>query len=119
MTFVKGQSGNPDGGRSRKIFIDALNYFINADWGKDGVPALPKDAKVAHAMAQKLVKGALRDDWKPGEALSYLQEICDRAYGKPKQTLATDDEDGGFTVRVEKICPSCGAKHGADSKPAA
>ena len=91
MVWVKGQSGNPEGGRNRKIFLDALNSLITASW--DGsVPELPEKPLVAHAMAQRLVSGAFRDDWRPGESLAYIQEICNRAYGKCAQPIVGDSD---------------------------
>lgn len=90
--FQKGESGNPGGGRDRKVFVDALHSLISRPWcGKP--PELGAGATVAHAMAHRLIKGSFNDGWKPGEALAYLQEICDRAYGKPKQALTGGDED--------------------------
>lgn len=102
MVFQPGKSGNPDGQRGRKIFIDALNAILTQP-STNNVPELPSDSTVAHVMAQKLVRGALRDDWKPGEALAYIQEICDRAYGKPKQALTGGDDDDKplFPTKVE------------------
>lgn len=93
MVWQAGQSGNPDGQRGKKVFLDALNGMISQKASTPDALALPPDSTVAHLMAQKLVRGALRDDWKPGEALAYLQEICDRAYGKPKQALTGGDDD--------------------------
>ncbi len=92
MPFEKGESGNPGGQRQKKIFVDALHTLISLPYN-DEMPSLPQNATIAYAMAHKLVKGSLRDDWKPHEALAYLQEICDRAYGKPKQALTGGDED--------------------------
>jgi hypothetical protein len=86
VTFLPGQSGNPSGTTGRKIFVDALQCMISRPW-EGSAPELPPKPLVAHAMAQKLIAGALRDDWKPGESLAYMQEICDRAYGKSTQSI--------------------------------
>lgn len=92
MPFEKGKVANPNGLAGRKIFVDALHSIITQQ-SDGGCPPLPQRSTVAHVMAQRLVEGALRTDWKPGEALAYMQEICDRAYGKPKQALTAGDDD--------------------------
>ena len=103
MVFQKGQSGNPGGINGRKPFVDALHALITRDW--DGnEPELPEKATVAHAMALKLIKGALRDDWKPGESLAYLQEICDRAYGKSQASVEIN-HSGAVAVFTAEISP--------------
>jgi hypothetical protein len=91
MVFQPGQAANPSGHNGRKVFIDALQTVISRPWDASreiDLSDLPAKPTIAHAMAYKLVRGALRDDWKPGESLAYLQEICDRAYGKAAQTVA-------------------------------
>lgn len=99
MPFQNGQVANPSGSTGRKIFVDALHSVITLDWNGQ-IPELPKDGskKVAHAMAHRLVQGALRDDWKPGEALAYMQEVCDRAYGKPKETIEQTTVNATFVM---------------------
>lgn len=94
MVFQVGKVGNPAGSSGRKLFVDAIHNLVSLPWS-GSLPELPIDGsqKIMHAMAHKLVSGAMRDDWKPGEALAYMQEICDRAYGRPKQTLTGGDED--------------------------
>lgn len=103
MVFQAGQSGNPGGSRGRKPFIDALNNLITQEWNSN-LPDLQKGATIAHAMAHKLVKGALRDDWKPGESLAYLQEICDRAYGKSQASVDVNHK-GAIAVFTAEISP--------------
>lgn len=92
MVFKKGEINNPIGNNQKKVFVDALHQFITRPY-EGAPPTLPPKATVAQAMAHKLIAGALRDDWKPNESLAYMQEICDRAYGKPKQALIGGDED--------------------------
>lgn len=92
MVFRPGESGNPSGSRGKKPFLDALNAIITQ--ASDGnVPPLPSGSTVAHVMAQRLVKEALSNSRDPRTALAFIQEICDRAYGKPKQALTGGDED--------------------------
>lgn len=101
MPFQKGQVANPEGNNGRKLLVDALHTFITRPWeGKE--PDLPANPTVAHAMAHRLIKGAMCDDWKPGESLQYFQEICDRAYGKPKQAL-TGGDDGDKPLFPESV----------------
>lgn len=113
MVFKAGEAANPTGHNGRKVFIDALNCMISQKADKADALELPPDSTVAHLMAQKLVKGALRDDWKPGEALAYLQEICDRAYGKPKQAITGGDEDDKplfpSKIEIELVKPNAPA----------
>lgn len=106
MTFQKGISGNPEGNRDRKLFVDALHSLISLPW--DGkVPELPKDGtkKIAHALAHRLVKEGMENTRDPKMALQFIQEICDRAYGKPKQALTAGDEDDKplFPEKIEII----------------
>ena len=85
MVFKPGQSGNPSGGRGRKPIIDAVNSLVTLPWdGKKEVDLgeIPEKLTIAHALAYKLVGGALRNDYEPGESLAYFKEICDRVYGK-------------------------------------
>lgn len=99
MVFQPGQSGNPGGQRGRKPLIDAMNSVITMGW--DGnIPELPVDGSVtiAHAMAHKLVKGSMRDDWKPGEALDYFKEVCDRTTGKAKETIEQTTVNATFVM---------------------
>lgn len=104
MPFEKGKIANPTGANGKKVFVDALHCLISRPWCGE-VPKLDSDATVAHAMAHRLIKGAFREDWKPGESLAYAQEICDRAYGKPKQALTGGNEDDKplFPQRVELV----------------
>lgn len=92
MPFQKGNAANPTGYNGKKIFVDALHGFITRPW-EGSIPELPPKATLAHAMAHRLISGAMNDDWKPGDALAYMQEICDRAYGRPKQALTGGDDD--------------------------
>lgn len=92
MVFVPGESGNPSGGRGKKIFLDALNTIITqASIGE--IPPLPEKSTVAHVLAQRLVTEAMGNTAEPKTALAFIQEICDRAYGKPKQALTGGDDD--------------------------
>lgn len=92
MVFQPGKSGNPSGDNRRKVFVDALHCIItNPSTGE--IPPLPKGSTVAHVMAQRLVKEAMGNAKDPKTALAFIQEICDRAYGKPKQALVGGDED--------------------------
>lgn len=92
MVFRKGESGNEGGNRGKKVFLDALNAIITqASTGE--IPPLPAKSTIAHVMAQRLVKEALAQQKDPKTALAFIQEICDRAYGKPKQAIIGGDED--------------------------
>jgi len=85
MVFQPGQSGNPGGQRGRKPIIDAVNALVTLPWDgvkEIGVEDIPEKLTVAHALALKLVRGALRDDFAPGESLAHFKEVCDRVYGK-------------------------------------
>lgn len=106
MVFQPGKSGNPDGSRGKKPFLDALNAILTMEW--DGiVPDLPKKSTVAHAMAHKLVSGSMRSDWKPSESLAYIQEICDRAYGKSQASISVD-HSGAIAIFTADISPTYG-----------
>lgn len=92
MVFKPGENNNPNGSRGRKLFVDALHTLISNKY--DGrVPTLPEGATIAHALANRLVSEGLANSKDPKTALSFIQEICDRAYGKPKQVIVGGDED--------------------------
>jgi hypothetical protein len=101
MVFQPGQSGNPSGGRGRKLIIDAVNSLVTLPWdGQSEVDLgeIPEKLTIAHALAYRLVSGALRNDYEPGESLAYFKEICDRVYGKPKNS--DDSENNNPSVQI-------------------
>lgn len=108
MVFKPGESGNPTGGRGKKLFLDALNSLISQP-SIGLVPELPENSTVAHVMAQRLITEAVGNAKDPKTALAFIQEICDRAYGKPKQTLIGGDEDDRplipEKIQIELIAP--------------
>lgn len=102
MAFEPGKSGNPEGGRGRKVFVDALHAIITQPSAGE-VPPLPAKPTVAHVMAQRLVKEAVGNATNPKTALAFIQEICDRAYGRPKQALVGgDDDDKPIELRMQR-----------------
>lgn len=92
MPFKPGNNANPTGGSGRKIFVDALHAIITQK-SVGEIPPLPAQSTVAHVMAQRLVKEAVGNAKDPKTALAFIQEICDRAYGKPKQAIIGGDEE--------------------------
>jgi hypothetical protein len=98
MPFTAGNIANPTGSTGRKIFVDALHCLITQEWDGDEPPKPERKAIGAHKLAYKLAKGAMRDDWKPGEALAYMQEFCDRAYGKPKEFIEKTSVSATFVM---------------------
>lgn len=94
MPTPPGVSGNPEGTRNKKFFLDALHSLISIQWEDESTPPKPPRNSIgAHHLAYKLVSGAVKKDWKPQEALAYMQEMCDRAYGKSKQSHVGGDDD--------------------------
>lgn len=88
-SFKKGQSGNPAGRPKKLPEIDKLLADILGE-EKDGVTA-------ADAILKKLRQMAAQGNLRAAEML------LDRAYGKPKQTIANDPENpfigaGGITL---------------------
>lgn len=104
MPFEAGKAANPTGKNGKKVFVDALHAIITqASIGE--IPPLPEKSTVAHVLAQKLVTEALGNPNEPRTALSFIQEICDRAYGKPKQALTGGDDDDKSLIpdRIEIV----------------
>lgn len=93
MPFVEGQSGNPSGHNGKKLFVDALHALISTTTEGDTLPSLPRGSTIAHRLAAKLVREALSNPKDPKTALAFIQEICDRAYGRPKQAIIGGDQD--------------------------
>lgn len=76
MPFEKGKSGNPEGRKPNKPFLDALNRAIKQD-----------DSKRIREAAEKLLDFAAE-----GEAWA-IKELADRLDGKATQTMANDPEN--------------------------
>lgn len=82
VNFKKGQSGNPKGRPKLPDIKEALIKVLNEE--KDGMTAL--DA-VLKALRARAIKGDVRA----------TQELLDRAYGKPKQSI--DHSSLGESIR--------------------
>ena len=76
MPFIKGQSGNPEGKKPNKPFLDALNRAIAQDDAK----------RVRQAAEQLLDLAASGEQWA-------VKELIDRLDGKAVQTVAGDAEN--------------------------
>lgn len=74
MAFKKGQSGNPGGRKTEKLFTDALRLALNEE------DETTKKKKL-RLVAEKLIKNALEGD------NTAIKEIADRIEGKPQQTV--------------------------------
>ena len=76
MAFVKGQSGNPEGKKPNKPFLDALNRAIAQDDAK----------RVRQAAEQLLDLAAAGEQWA-------VKELIDRLDGKPAQAIVGDPDN--------------------------
>ena len=75
MTWVAGQTGNPDGAKKPRKFYDALNRAIAQD-----------DGKRLRACVEKLLDlAATGEQWA-------TKELRDTLDGKPTQTIAADED---------------------------
>jgi len=81
MAWQKGQSGNPKGRLSEKVFADAIRMAVSEEDKITGKRKL-------RAIADKLVEEALK-----GESWA-IQQVADRLDGKPAQesTVTIDDK---------------------------
>ena len=96
MPFVKGQSGNPAGRASEKLFTDAVRKAALLD---DPVRKIRR----LDIIAEKLVKKAMAgEDWAIGQ-------VGDRLDGKPKERV----EQGGM---VDHAIPHNLAGHAGDQR---
>ena len=84
MPWKPGESGNPDGGRSRKFIRDAI-YAEFAMMGQGRVDPVPK-LSVRQMVRAQIAKACEGD-------VNAFHAIADRAEGKPKQVLVGDAED--------------------------
>lgn len=71
MPFVKGQSGNPSGGRTEKLFYHALLMQLKAA-GED----MPRLRKIADALLDRA----------EGGDMAAINAVADRLDGKPHST---------------------------------
>ena len=91
MAWEKGQSGNPEGRKPNKPFLDALQRAIAQE-----------DAKRIRDAAEKLLTAAAN-----GEPWA-LQMLADRLDGKPKQQVDVGNADGEAfqtITRIELVAP--------------
>lgn len=95
MVWVKGQSGNAGGAPKTKAFTEALRKQCLAP--AESKFGLAKGHKRIDVIAMQIVKKAMSGD------LSAIREIADRIEGRPPQSIAGLDDNGGvvkeFTVR--------------------
>jgi hypothetical protein len=84
MSWLPGQSGNPEGGRAGKPIRDAirLELAMMEQGREDPIPAL-----CARAMVRAQIRKAVKGD------TAAFNAIADRSDGKPKVTFTGDDED--------------------------
>ena len=84
MTWIKGQSGNPEGRRLGKPITDAIGMELAmiADGRKDD----PVPARSLRAAIRKQLERASKGD------LASLQFLAERIEGKPRVHIAGDDE---------------------------
>lgn len=77
MPFVKGQSGNVNGGASQREWRNAIRMALSAkgDWRLN-----------LRKVADVLIDSAMEGD------LQAIKEIGDRLDGKPTQSIAGDEE---------------------------
>ena len=98
MTWKKGKSGNPSGGRKDKWWADAIRKEGNRAAKEDGKILKGEDGKEIKRI--ELAAKRLFDRAENGE-ISAMKEIGDRLDGKPAQTIqGTDPEDGALIVKV-------------------
>lgn len=89
MPFKKGQSGNPHGSGTEKVWRDAVLLAVNDKEGKG------KDArKKLRALAEALVEKGLAGD------VGAIKEIGDRLDGKAAQVVAGDENGGPIRHKV-------------------
>ena len=81
MPWSPGQSGNPNGQRKQKKFLDALERSLLED-----------DGKHLRQIADKLRDAALQ-----GESWA-IQMVADRLDGKPVQALSADADEGNILI---------------------
>lgn len=82
MAFKKGESGNPEGKKPNKPFLDALNRAIKQD-----------DSKKLRDAAERLMYLAAE-----GESWA-IKELADRLDGKAAQSIVGAD-GGDFKAKV-------------------
>ena len=83
MTWLPGQSGNPEGGRAGKPIRDAVRLELKMmEQGReDRIPAL-----CARSMVRAMIKRACEGD------VAAFNAISDRCDGKPKVEIGGSDE---------------------------
>jgi len=88
MAWVKGQSGNPDGGKNQKLFLGALNRAIAQEDGK----------RLRESAEQLLTRAAEGEQWA-------VQMLADRLDGKAAQVIAGPGDNGEHTLinKIEEI----------------
>lgn len=103
MAWKTGQSGNPKGRPSEKLFAEALRIVINEVDGPSGKRKL-------RLIAEKLVTAAI-----DGESWA-IQQVADRMDGKPAQesTVTIDDKrDAPDWTRDELVALLSNARNGS------
>lgn len=93
MAFQKGQSGNPGGRSTEKLWRDAVRLATHRLVGDLDAPH-PAKSKIIEILAHKLVLKALDGD------VPALKEIGDRLDGRPAQSLLNDDESGPLKMEI-------------------
>lgn len=104
MAWQKGQSGNPKGRLSEKVFADAIRMAVSEEDKITGKRKL-------RAIADKLVEEALK-----GESWA-IQQVADRLDGKPAQesTVTVDDKrEHTDWTRAELVAVLNDAKSGGN-----
>src|SRR3954449_2345372 len=92
MTWIPGQSGNPDGGASRKPIRDAINLELTM-MDRGALDPLPKLS--ARAMVRAQIAKACAGD------TNAFNAIADRSDGKPK-TMVVGDAAEPIAVHVSR-----------------
>lgn len=88
--WIKGKSGNPSGGRSKKILTEqlrlALNEYAKGDDDKFLTDEDGNKIKYMRKIATQLVKNAAQGD------IAAAKECFDRVEGKARQPITGDDD---------------------------
>lgn len=97
MAWKKGESGNPGGRGTEKMWRDALRLAVNRYSGDVNAP-FPAKAKVIEVLAQKLVLKALEGD------VPAIKEIGDRLDGKAAQSVdVTHNPSDAFLQMLDAV----------------
>lgn len=91
MPFAKGQSGNPGGRATEKVWRDAVRRAVHRLVSDPPIPN--KKLKLIDAIAQSLATKAAAGD------VQAAKEIGDRLDGKSTQPISGDSEGGPINIR--------------------